>query len=103
MGIPWRVALAMQADGWYLRADVIWSKPNPMPSSTSDRPTVSHEYVFLLTRSPRYFYDADAVREATGREASWDEWAAADGRRTAPIAEQLLERGVMSGCGSEAG
>jgi len=99
VGIPWRVALAMQEDGWYLRADVIWSKPNPMPSSTTDRPTVSHEYVFLLTRSPRYFYDADAVREVTGREATWDEWAVADGRKTPPIAEQLLERGVESGWG----
>lgn len=64
VGIPWRVAFALQADGWYLRSDVIWSKPNPMPESVTDRPTKSHEYVFLLTKSSRYFYDADAVREA---------------------------------------
>jgi DNA modification methylase len=64
VGIPWRVAFALQADGWYLRSDIIWSKPNPMPESVTDRPTKAHEYVFLLTRSPRYFFDADAVREA---------------------------------------
>ncbi len=64
VGIPWRVAFALQADGWYLRSDIIWSKPNPMPESITDRPTKSHEYVFLLTKKARYFYDADAVREA---------------------------------------
>jgi DNA modification methylase len=64
IGIPWRVAFALQADGWYLRADIIWNKPNPMPESVTDRPTKSHEYVFLLTKSAKYFYDADAVREA---------------------------------------
>jgi DNA modification methylase len=63
VGIPWRVAFALQADGWYLRSDVIWSKPNPMPESVTDRPTKSHEYVFLLAKSPRYYFDADAVRE----------------------------------------
>lgn len=62
-GIPWRVALALQADGWYLRSDIIWAKPNPMPESVTDRPTTSHEHIFLLTKSPKYFYDADAVRE----------------------------------------
>jgi DNA modification methylase len=61
--IPWLVAMALQADGWYLRSDIIWSKPNPMPESVTDRPTKAHEYLFLLTRSPRYFYDADAIRE----------------------------------------
>jgi len=63
-GIPWRVAFALQADGWFLRSDIIWSKPNPMPESVTDRPTKAHEYIFLLTQSARYFYDADAVREA---------------------------------------
>jgi len=62
-GIPWRVALALQADGWYLRSDIIWHKPNPMPESVRDRPTKSHEYIFLLSKSKKYFYDADAVRE----------------------------------------
>ena len=63
VGIPWRVAFALQADGWYLRSDIIWSKPNPMPESVTDRPTKAHEYLFLLTKSARYFFDADAVRE----------------------------------------
>ena len=63
VGIPWRVALALQADGWYLRMDNIWHKPNPMTESVTDRPTKAHEYVFLLTKSPRYFYDAEAVKE----------------------------------------
>jgi DNA modification methylase len=61
--IPARVALALQADGWYLRSDVIWHKPNPMPESVTDRPTSAHEHVFLLTKSERYFYDADAIKE----------------------------------------
>ena len=63
VGIPWRMAFALQDDGWYLRSDIIWSKPNPMPESVTDRPTKAHEYVFLLTKSPRYYYDADAIRE----------------------------------------
>lgn len=63
VGIPWRVAFALQADGWYLRCDIVWSKRNPMPEPVRDRPTRSHEYVFLLTKSERYFYDADAVKE----------------------------------------
>lgn len=68
LGIPWRVAFALQADGWWLRSDVIWAKPNPMPESVTDRPTKAHEYVFLLAKSERYFYDAKAIREvAVGR------------------------------------
>ncbi|MGB2798492.1 MAG: site-specific DNA-methyltransferase, partial [Dehalococcoidia bacterium] len=63
-GMPWRLAFALQADGWWLRCDIIWAKPNPMPESCRDRPTKSHEYMFLLTKSARYFYDQDAVREA---------------------------------------
>jgi DNA modification methylase len=63
VGIPWRVAFALQADGWYLRSDIIWSKPNPMPESVTDRPTKAHEYLFLLSKSPKYYFDADAVRE----------------------------------------
>jgi DNA modification methylase len=64
IGIPWRVAFALQADGWYLRQDIIWHKPNPMPESVRDRCTKSHEYVFLLSKSDRYYYDADAIAEA---------------------------------------
>lgn len=63
VGIPWRVALALQADGWYLRSDIIWAKPNPMPESVTDRPTKAHEYVFLMAKSERYFYDNEAVKE----------------------------------------
>jgi DNA modification methylase len=62
-GIPWRVVLALQADGWYLRSDIIWSKPNPMPSSTKDRPTTAHEYLFLLSKSAKYYYDNEAIKE----------------------------------------
>jgi DNA modification methylase len=62
-GIPWRVAFALQAAGWYLRSDIIWSKPNPMPESVTDRPTKAHEYLFLLTKSERYYYDADAIAD----------------------------------------
>lgn len=63
VGIPWRVAFALQADGWWLRSDIVWSKPNPMPESVQDRPTKAHEYVFLLSKSERYHYDADAIAE----------------------------------------
>lgn len=63
IGIPWRVAFALQADGWYLRQDIIWHKPNPMPESVRDRCTKSHEYIFLLSKSPRYYYDHEAIKE----------------------------------------
>jgi DNA modification methylase len=63
VGIPWRVAFALQADGWYLRSDIIWHKPNPMPESVTDRPTKAHEYLFLLAKSERYYYDAEAIAE----------------------------------------
>ncbi len=63
IGIPWKIAFALQADGWYLRSDIIWNKPNCQPESVRDRPTRSHEYVFLLSKSEHYFYDADSVKE----------------------------------------
>ncbi len=63
IGIPWMLAFALRADGWYLRSDIIWHKPNPMPESVTDRPTKSHEYLFLLTKSATYYYDADAIAE----------------------------------------
>jgi len=75
IGIPWRVAFALQADGWYLRSDIIWSKPNPMPESVTDRPTKAHEYLFLLAKSERYYYDHEAIKETstgqTGKAASF--------------------------------
>lgn len=67
VGIPWRLAFALQADGWWLRSECIWHKPNPMPESITDRPTKSHEQVFLLTKAERYAYDADAVAESSLR------------------------------------
>jgi len=63
LGIPWRLAFALQADGWYLRSDIVWNKPNAMPESVKDRPSRSHEYVFMLTKSDRYYYDHEAARE----------------------------------------
>lgn len=63
IGIPWLLAFALRADGWYLRQDIIWSKPNPMPESVRDRCTKAHEYLFLLSKGPRYYYDADAILE----------------------------------------
>ena len=63
IGIPWRVAFALQRDGWYLRCDIIWAKPNPMPESVKDRPTKAHEYIFLMSKNQKYYYDADAIRE----------------------------------------
>jgi DNA modification methylase len=69
IGIPWLLAFALRADGWYLRQDIIWSKPNPMPESVRDRCTKAHEYIFLLSKGPRYYYDQDAILEA-GADAS---------------------------------
>lgn len=73
VGVPWMLAFAMRADGWILRADIIWHKRNPMPESVRDRPTKAHEYLFLFSRSPRYYYDAEAIAEpaVTAREARW--------------------------------
>lgn len=67
MGIPWRLAFALQDDGWYLRADIIWNKPNAMPESVKDRPTRAHEYMFMFSKSEKYFYDRSAVLEPNGR------------------------------------
>jgi len=78
VGIPWRVAFALQADGWYLRQDIIWAKPNPMPESVTDRCTKAHEYLFLMTKQPRYYYDNAAIKEPVSEvslkraEYGWD-------------------------------
>lgn len=93
IGMPWRVAFALQADGWWLRQDNIWAKPNPMPESVRDRPTRAHEYMFLLSKSSRYYYDADAVRTPAKD-------AADDQRRIAqqhPTQRQGLRPRVPSG------
>ena len=76
VGIPWLVAFALRADGWYLRQDIIWSKPNPMPENITDRCTKAHEYIFLLSKNARYYYDQDAILEPAAdarRLSSWDE------------------------------
>ena len=70
IGIPWRVAFALQADGWWLRQDIIWHKPNPMPESVEDRCTKSHEYIFLLSKKSHYYYDHEAIKE----DAKWERW-----------------------------
>lgn len=78
LGVPWRLAFALQEDGWFLRSDVIWNKPNAMPESVKDRPTRSHEYIFMLSKSERYYYDYEAVKEGNGgnvlrnRRTVWD-------------------------------
>jgi len=71
VGIPWRVALAMQADGWILRSDIIWAKPNPRPESVQDRPTLAHEHLFLFSKQGKYYYDAEAIKEAVRQNASF--------------------------------
>jgi DNA modification methylase len=91
VGMPWRLAFALQADGWFLRADIIWAKPNPMPESVTDRPTKAHEYVFLLTKSARYFWDAEAVREP-----------ATYAGKVATLGEKSLSRGQANGAGVKA-
>lgn len=68
-GQPWRAAFSLQNDGWYLRSDIIWHKPNPMPESVTDRPTKSHEYIFLMTKNQKYYYDADAIAEKISEES----------------------------------
>ena len=88
--IPARVALALQADGWWLRSEIVWHKPNPMPESVTDRPTKSHEMLYLLSKSERYFYDADAIKEPTTGSAHdrARKDRAADGQKTLPTAER---------------
>ena len=71
VGIPWRVAFALQADGWYLRQDIIWHKPNPMPESVTDRCTKSHEYIFLMSKSPKYYFNNEAIKENSVDEESY--------------------------------
>lgn len=80
VGIPWRVAFALQADGWYLRQDIIWAKPNPMPESVTDRCTKSHEYLFLLSKSAKYYFDNQAIRE-TAVTGSWDKLPPIGGKK----------------------
>jgi DNA modification methylase len=93
VGIPWRVAFALQEAGWYLRCDIIWHKPNPMPESVTDRPTKAHEYLFLLSKSPRYYYDAEAIKEAShyADHNRFGNKARLDGKGTGNMAEDAPE------------
>jgi len=94
VGIPWRVAFALQADGWYLRQDIIWHKPNPMPESVKDRCTKSHEYIFLLTKSARYFFDNDAIAEkATGFDGRKDTYFKGGNKYKGHNHQTMLSRG----------
>jgi DNA modification methylase len=91
IGIPWMLAFALRADGWYLRQDIIWHKPNPMPESVTDRCTKAHEYIFLMSKSARYYWDAEAMKEPSAGGTS-----KGNGKR---LAEQSIARtgGVISG------
>lgn len=96
--IPARLAIALQDDGWWIRSEIVWAKPNPMPESVTDRPTKAHEMVYMLTKAPRYFYDADAVREpglrTTDGEAMWNRVRLADHRdKRVPIQRQSAGNG----------
>lgn len=88
VGIPWRVAFALQSDGWYLRSDIIWHKPNPMPESVTDRPTRAHEYIFLLTKQERYLYNSEAIMEKSRNH----------GRRII-LGEKSFSKGQANGAG----
>jgi DNA modification methylase len=85
IGIPWMVAFALRADGWYLRQDIIWHKPNPMPESVTDRPTKAHEYLFLLSKSEHYYYDAEAIKEPST-------FAGPNGRQKSPHGQGFARR-----------
>lgn len=102
IGIPWRLAFALQSDGWYLRSDIIWNKPNAMPESVKDRPTRSHEYVFMFTKSEKYFYSSDRAMElsATGfrhRRTVWNiNTKPFSGAHFATFPQELIEPCILS-------
>jgi site-specific DNA-methyltransferase (adenine-specific) len=104
-GIPWRVAFALQDDGWWLRRDIIWAKPNPMPESVRDRPTTAHEYLFLLTKSSRYYFDGEAIKELTATAARRNKrsvWTVATapfpGAHFATFPPALIKPCILAGC-----
>ena len=93
VGIPWRVAFALQSDGWWLRQDIIWHKPNPMPESVTDRCTKSHEYVFLLTKSTKYYFDSEAIKEcAVDDESCKGKRKRTGGQRENEFADKYLKQ-----------
>lgn len=99
IGIPWMLAFALRADGWYLRQDIIWSKPNPMPESVKDRFTKSHEYIFLLSKSQNYFFDVEAVKENGRRKRNvWNiPVSRYKGAHFATYPEELIEPAILAG------
>jgi site-specific DNA-methyltransferase (adenine-specific) len=103
LGVPWRLAFALQEDGWYLRSDIIWNKPNSMPESVKDRPTRSHEYVFLLSKSEKYHYDFEALKEHNGngqrnRRTVWNiNTEAFPGAHFATFPPALVEPCILGG------
>jgi DNA modification methylase len=97
VGIPWRVAFALQADGWYLRQDIIWHKPNPMPESVRDRCTKAHEYLFLLTKRERYYYDAQAIAEPVDVEYLRSRWGGSLERTEPASAGDTISRSKPTG------
>ena len=95
VGIPWRVAFALQADGWWLRQDIIWHKPNPMPESVTDRCTKSHEYIFLLTKSAKYYYDGEAIKEKSiDKESITGRRKRTGGKRENEYADRYLKQNL---------
>lgn len=105
IGIPWRVAFALQAEGWYLRQDIIWHKPNPMPESVRDRCTKSHEYIFLLSKKQNYYFDSEAIREPIGhgelrnKRSVWSiNTQPFSGAHFATFPPDLIEPCILAGC-----
>jgi site-specific DNA-methyltransferase (adenine-specific) len=106
LGMPWRVAFALQDDGWILRRDIIWHKPTPQPESCKDRPTTAHEYVFLFAKNPRYYYDADAIKERAVSTAEYRNarsvWTIpvkpVPGTHFAVMPEALVQPCILAGC-----
>jgi DNA modification methylase len=99
IGIPWRVAFALQADGWWLRSDIIWHKPNPMPESVTDRPTKAHEYIFLLSKSSKYYYDADSIREPLSEQRAKQAGKLVDPGNDAKKRKKQIEHDKKRGSG----
>tara|TARA_R110000787_G_scaffold198653_2_gene309766 strand:+ start:17 stop:829 length:813 start_codon:yes stop_codon:yes gene_type:complete len=106
IGIPWMLAFALRADGWYLRQDIIWHKPNPMPESVKDRCTKSHEYIFLLSKSPKYYFDYESIKESTvdltGKRNKRDVWTVNvkpyKDAHFAVFPKELIDPCIKAGC-----
>lgn len=102
IGIPWMLAFSLRADGWYLRQDIIWRKPNPMPESVKDRCTKSHEYIFLLSKRPHYYFDCEAICDPVSKANKRDVWSVATKAvkeaHFATFPEELVKPCILAGC-----